>query len=212
MNWQEYQEAVARLYEQFDALGRVRRNVYIPDRVTGQRRQVDVLVELAAKGHRLSIMVDAKYYSVPIDTKVIEGVTALGRSIGASKVVIVTANGWTAPAARKAEHLLCDLRLLTIEDALDLVVPDKWMMCPHCHDDCIVLDQPGWAPVRDGTIIWWLTGRCRACNHGLAWCQDCGECFEVRHGDSVRCLCGYEWSNDSHGIRLLSAEGSWRHG
>ena len=39
MTWQEYQEAVAQLYEQLDDLGEVQRSVTIPDKVTGQPRQ-----------------------------------------------------------------------------------------------------------------------------------------------------------------------------
>jgi hypothetical protein len=39
MERQEYQEAVANLYEQTEGIGVVRRNVPLPDKVTGQMRQ-----------------------------------------------------------------------------------------------------------------------------------------------------------------------------
>lgn len=51
MKWQEYQEAVAVLYEQLDGFGTIRRNVYLPDLVTGQPRQVDVMIEMTERGH-----------------------------------------------------------------------------------------------------------------------------------------------------------------
>ena len=41
MTWQEYQEAVAVLYEQADGFGNVIRNVMVPDKITGQPRQID---------------------------------------------------------------------------------------------------------------------------------------------------------------------------
>ena len=46
MTWQEYQDAVGELYERLDDLGTVLRSVTIPDKVTGQPRQLDVLVEM----------------------------------------------------------------------------------------------------------------------------------------------------------------------
>ena len=49
MTWQEYQEAVAVLYEQADGFGNVSRNVMVPDKITGQPRQIDVLIEIEAK-------------------------------------------------------------------------------------------------------------------------------------------------------------------
>jgi len=36
MTWQEYQEAVAELYEQTDGFGNVSRNVMVLDKITGQ--------------------------------------------------------------------------------------------------------------------------------------------------------------------------------
>ncbi len=42
MRWQEYQDAVAELYLKMEKLGTVYKNVSLPDKVTGQPRQVDV--------------------------------------------------------------------------------------------------------------------------------------------------------------------------
>jgi hypothetical protein len=209
MNWQEYQEAVACFYEQLDGFGEVRRNVYIPDKVTRQKRQIDVLVELKAKGHSLSVVIDAKFHRDPIDVKIIEEIAALADAVGASKAVVVAANGWTEPAKIKAEHLSCDLRILTLEDALDLVVADKWMMCPHCQRDCIVLDQDGMLTMQNGFILWWLAGRCRECKHAIVWCQDCGEQFEIDLEKTVTCYCGHVWSNDSDGISGSFNDGAY---
>jgi hypothetical protein len=71
VTWQEYQESVASLYEQLEGFGRVGRNVYIPDRITGEPRQVDVMIEMSERGHTLKILVDAKYYAKPLDVTVI---------------------------------------------------------------------------------------------------------------------------------------------
>jgi len=81
MEWQEYQEAVAILYEQAEGIGVVRRNVFLPDKVTGQMRQIDVLIELEAKSHPISILVDAKFQKGKLDVKDIGSSPLLVRAI-----------------------------------------------------------------------------------------------------------------------------------
>jgi hypothetical protein len=208
MTWQEYQEAVAQLYEQLDDLGSVRRSVTIADKVTGQQRQIDVLVEIEAYGHVLRLVVDAKFRSEKIDVKDIEEVLALADAVRASQVAIVAANGWTGPAAKKAEFQNCTLRLLTPKDALDILIPDMWGMCPNCKKDCIVLDMDGVIGYGGGWL-WWLAGKCRECKHGFIWCQDCGEHIELPFGQEVLCGCGHGWQSSDEGlsIRFASDEG-----
>ena len=195
MTWQEYQEAVALLYEQLEGIGTIQRNIRMPDRLTGQDRQIDVLLTLESKGHKFQAVVDAKFHAEPIDVKVIEEVVALAEAVGVGKSVIVAANGWTAPAATKAEHRYCDLRLLTLEAALELIEPDKWMMCPSCSRDCIVMDQDNAIGGPSGGWIWWLAGACRECRTLLVWCQDCGEQFLLPRNESLTCDCNYQWDN-----------------
>jgi len=200
MTWQEYQEAVAVFYEQIEGVGTVLRDQRIPDRVTGQHRQVDTLLTLETKGHSISVLIDAKFHSEPIDVKSVEEVAALATAVGACKSIIVAANGWTQPAEIKAEHLSCDLRLLSLEGALDLLVPDKWMMCPSCQNDCMVLDAPFSAKMNDGLEVWWLEGACRQCRCAFVWCQDCGIQHELKVGESITCDCGYHWQNNNGSI------------
>jgi Fe-S cluster biogenesis protein NfuA len=209
MTWQEYQEAVALLYEQLEGIGTIQRNIRMPDRLTGQDRQIDVLLTLESKGHKFQAVVDAKFHGEPIDVKVIEEVVALADAVGVGKSVIVAANGWTAPAEAKAEHRYCDLRLFTLEDALDLIEPEKWMMCTSCQRDCIVLDQGTIIPIdvtADGLAVLWLGGACRECRHAIAWCQQCGIRYHLEPGESVICSCGYQWENDDGDVWLSNSE------
>ena len=80
MTWQEYQEAAAVLYEQLEGIGAIQRNIRMPDRLTGQDRQIDVLLTLESKGHRFQAVIDAKFHSEPLDVKVIEEVVALAEA------------------------------------------------------------------------------------------------------------------------------------
>lgn len=202
MTWQEYQDAVALLYEQLDGFGQVKRNVRMPDNVTGQSRQIDVLIELEERGHILRILIDAKFHSSPLDVKDIEEVAALTQAVGANKAVIVAANGFSAPAMAKAEFIQCDLMTLSLEDALDLIVPEKWKMCPFCHSDCIVLDQDGITSSERRMWFWWLAGQCRECRSGRVHCQDCGLKFYIESGGSEICGCGHEWFASAEGLSI----------
>lgn len=202
MKWQEYQEAVSVLYEQTEGFGNVRRNITIPDKITGQPRQIDTLIEIEAKRHSIKILVDAKFYSAPIDVKDVESVLALSESVGAHKAIIVAANGWTVPAAKKASFVGCDLSILSIDDALDLIVPDKWKMCPSCERDCIVMNQDGMVTLENGLILWWLAGQCRECKCARIHCQDCGLKAYFDIGKSIVCGCGHEWFSEEKSIAV----------
>lgn len=201
MKWQEYQDAVAILYEQLEGFGDVQRNVYIPDKITGQPRQIDVLIRIHERGHSLKIVVDAKFHATKLNVKDIEEVIALANAVGGSKVVIVALSGWTAPAKRKAEHCEVDLRVLSLEDALALLVPAKWAMCPECRRDCIVLDHDG-ACDYDGAWLWWLAGQCRECKYAFAWCQDCGDTVGVPLNQGSVCHCGHIWRSVPDGMTV----------
>ena len=206
MTWQEYQEAVAVLYEQTDGFGNVSRNVMVPDKITGQTRQIDVLIEINAKGHTLKMIVDAKFHAVPIDVREVESVLALKDAVGANKAIVVAANGWTVPAKRKADHVGCSLELLSVEDALDLIVPDKWKMCPSCGADCIVLDQEGAVTFEGGSWFWWLAGQCRGCSCARIHCQDCGTKGYLYLGQSTICACGHRWASTDKGVTIAFFE------
>lgn len=200
MKWQEYQEAVAVLYEQLDGFGTIHRNVYLPDIVTGQPRQVDVMIDMTERGHSLRMLIDAKFHSTPLDVKDVEEVEALSKAVGAHKTIIVAANGFTSPAKAKARFIQCDLITLSLEEALDLIIPDKWKMCPVCNADCIVLDQDGMTQFDDGSMFWWLSGQCRGCKCGRVHCQHCGQKIHIEIDKTQVCGCGHEWHSTDEGV------------
>src|SRR5439155_6888366 len=111
MTWQEYQEAVAKFYEQTGGFGTVERDVRLPDKDTQSPRQIDVLIALSERGHDLRLVIDAKFRKQPLDVKDVEEVHGLCVAVRASKAIIVAANGWTAPAQQKAAALDMDLRI-----------------------------------------------------------------------------------------------------
>lgn len=201
MDWREYQDIVGQMYEQAEGIGTVHRNVTRPDKVTGQPRQIDTLIEIESKGHAVSILIDAKFHKDKVDVKTVEEVLALANAVGAQKTVIVCSNGWTEPAERRATFSSLDLRLLPIEEAVEFLDADVWKLCPACENDCIVMDHNGFVE-SDGLILWWLAGQCRSCRAGIAWCQDCGDKVLIKSAEKYRCHCGHRWAVSDGGMTL----------
>ncbi len=125
LTWQEYQEAVAFLYEDLSGVGRIQKNLLINDVDTGQPRQIDILLIVETKGHRLRIAIDAKYRKRKLSVKDVEEVMGLAQAVSADKAAIVAANGWSTPAKKKAERCRLDLRLLTPSEALSVLL-EEW--------------------------------------------------------------------------------------
>ncbi|NDV43077.1 restriction endonuclease [Flagellimonas sediminis] len=201
MKWQEYQEAVGQLYDQMDGLGTVRKNITIPDRVTGQPRQVDVWWEIKLENHTFKILIDAKKRKGKIDVKDVEEIMMLAQSVNADKAIIVTNNEWTIPAEIRAKFDGLDLRILTIDEATDLVVEDKWLMCKICRKDCVVLDQSGFT-TKNGLLNWWLGGKCRNCDSIYINCQDCGGKGIVNEETEYICNCPILWTS-ANGVLMI---------
>jgi Restriction endonuclease len=205
MTWQEYQDAVGALYEDMQGIGDVYRNKYIPDKVTGQKRQVDVWCEKEVGEHLIKILIDAKRRNEKIDVKDVEEVLALADAVNADKTVIVTNSGWTEPAKKKADFCRMDLRILTFDEATNLIVDGKWLMCSNC-DDCVILNEDGFVGLNDGTVFWWLGGKCRRCKTLVINCQDCGIYLSIPKNSSEICSCNCEWTNESEGISIRFVE------
>ncbi len=192
MKWQEYQDAVGELYNQMNDFGIVKKNIIIPDKVTGQPRQVDVWWEMQLGDHTFKILIDAKRRKEKIDVKDVEEILMLADAVNADKAIIVTNNDWTEPAEKKANHVGLDLRILTIDEATDLIVDDKWFMCKVCKEDCVVLDNDGFLEI-DGLVNWWLGGTCRTCNTVYVNCQGCGGKAIINDEITWKCNCHLEW-------------------
>ena len=201
MNWQEYQDAVGELYIQMEGIGQVLKNITLPDKITGQARQVDVWLEIETKTHKLGILIDAKYRKIKIDVKDVEEVLSLADAVGANKCVLVALSGWTEPAATKAQFTGLDLRLFTLEEALDILVPDKWLICPSCENDCIVMDCSG-GMVVDGMWSLLTAGRCRECCYGKFYCWACGDSRFLELQEQTKCNCGHTWQNFEKSIMV----------
>lgn len=203
MTWQEYQTAVGKLYEKMTEMGVVEKDKYIPDRITGQKRQVDVWCELKIDQHTINILVDAKYRKKKLDIKDLEEVEGLANAVKANKTIIVTNSGWTEPAQKRAKFSNIDFRILTIEDALSLLFPDKWFMCYSCKDECVVMDSDGVIfREKNNLFFYWQAGKCRNCKDLYLHCPECGDRKIIDYNDNYQCNCKHVWKRSKEELHI----------
>jgi hypothetical protein len=197
MAWQEYQDAVADLYERLERLGVVSRNVFIPDKITGQKRQIDVWCVIEFQNHNVKILIDAKSRKTKIDVKDVEEVRALAESVNADKAIIVTNEGWTKPAKKKADFCSLDLRLLSFNEATEILERDRWVWCPECNEDFILMDGAFGLETNQITTIC-LCGKCRKCKALRIDCGGCGRILSIKKDMRDECVCKTIWKNEVH--------------
>ena len=160
MDWKEYQYIVGEIYDRAEGIGKIHRDVMLPGKSSGRERQIDALLEIKTKGHTIKVIIDAKYRKRRISTGDIGIVSELLDAVGADKEVIVCPNGWTRYAKARAKELRLDLRLITIEDAVEFFNPGKWKLCPICRNDCIIMDKVGGIDGLETEDVqsWWIAG------------------------------------------------------
>ena len=93
----------------------------IPDKDSGQVRQVDVAIYLTDEPYTMLTIVEVRDRVKPVDSSYIEEIGGKRESVRADAAVIVSKSGFTKPALEKAQTL--NIRTLTYEEALQ----DSWV-------------------------------------------------------------------------------------
>ncbi|GEM_PF-4589489 len=82
----------------------------LPDRDTGEPREVDVAVRRRVGSHDILVILECRDRRAPADVRWIEELASKRDSVGADRVVAVSSSGFTRPAREKARALRVDLR------------------------------------------------------------------------------------------------------
>lgn len=127
--WKLYERLVARmLVEQLETDLCVTPNAYIVGRITGVRRQIDVLIETRHDtDNSRRIIVDAKKRSRKIDVKDVESFRGLMEDVGATHGYLVSPAGYTKTAEKRAQAAV-SIRIVPL-DRLEDFDPSTWPRC-----------------------------------------------------------------------------------
>jgi hypothetical protein len=204
MDWKEYQYITAELLERAERIGKIDKNVLLPDKSSGRKRQIDALLEVKTKGRIIKIVIDAKYRKRKINVNDVGIVSELIDAVGADRGVIICPNGWSSYAKDRSKELGLDLKLVTIEDAIEFFNPGKWKLCPICEDDYIILDIIGGIDYLETEDVEaaWIAGQCRECGSATVSCQFCGDELDIPYHKAMECHCGNVWKVGHDGISL----------
>jgi len=113
-DWKRFQDRVAELEPLVNQVGfTLQSPAWLPDKDTGQRREIDVLVRRPYAGREILVMLECRRRTKTPDVTWIEQLDAKRDSVGANHVVAISSTGFTDPARKKARRLNIELRTLS---------------------------------------------------------------------------------------------------
>jgi hypothetical protein len=138
--WRLFERLIAQIEQVMAPSGAVVRSPdRIPDRLTGELREVDASLRYRVGTSPVLITIECRDRSNVEDVRWIEQLVEKKRSIGASITVAVSSSGFSEPAIRKASVSGIEVRTLTEASAKDFV---QWLRLQN-----VVVDSSGWSLV-----------------------------------------------------------------
>lgn len=110
-----FQRLVALLTATLAGQSKVTESAMLIDRVTGEPREVDVVVTSHTASYQVHLGLEVVAWRRPADTPWIEKMHAKHQHLVTDKLILVSESGFSRPARRKAEFL--GVETLTIEEA-----------------------------------------------------------------------------------------------
>ncbi len=112
-----FQRLVTLLTATLAGHAQVTESAMLIDRVSGEKREVDVLVSAMAGGYRVELGVEVISWARPADTPWVEKMRAKHDNLPTDKLILVSERGFYEPARRKAEFY--GIEVLTLEEATE---------------------------------------------------------------------------------------------
>jgi hypothetical protein len=155
MDWKDYENEIFQHFSTEYPKAVVTRDVKIIGRYSKVERQVDVLIDETIAGFHLKIAVDAKHKNKPIDVKDVESFISFCSDIGAQKGVLISLNGYTPAAIKRAHYDDIDIEVDVLNFS-DLGQFQNFGAIPFAGDNAALVPAPfGWiidATRRDGML------------------------------------------------------------
>lgn len=120
--WKQLEILVANIQKELAPDAEVTHNVKVKGLVTGEPRQIDVLVRQRIGQYEMIVAIDCKDYKTAVDVKGVEEFHGLIRDIGAHKGALVCPRGFSATAKKRAKSYGIDIYSPVDTD------PHKWQV------------------------------------------------------------------------------------
>lgn len=112
-----FQRLVTLLTATLAGRAQVTESAMLTDRVSGELREVDVLVVAIAGGYSVQLGVEVISWARPADTPWVEKMRAKHENLQTDKLILVSEKGFYEPARRKADFY--GIEVLTLEEATE---------------------------------------------------------------------------------------------
>ena len=102
----DFQKLLFLVEKQLAPLGAsIEESAMLPERGTGELREVDILITLDEGRHRVKIGIECQDRSRPATKQWVEGIAKKHEELGINKTILVSASGFYSAAKRKADAL-----------------------------------------------------------------------------------------------------------
>jgi len=206
-NWELYERFVARLAaNQASTDLCVTLNARIKGKITGRKRQVDVVIDCRHDtDNSRRIIIDAKMRNRKIDTVQVEAFKGLMEEVRASHGYLVCPAGYTKAAERRAQRAIT-VCLLPLKH-LQHFDPTNWnwdkclnMRCSSGQvfwdgypEFTVTLQPTGKLGTRLLAPYVHYVGKCDRCRRFHVRCLTCNELFSMTDKDEHQCACKPLW-------------------
>jgi hypothetical protein len=136
--WREFEKLIARIEQAIAPAGAVVKSPdHIPDKVTGESREVDASIRYKVGTCPILVTIECRDRSSTEDVRWIEQLAEKKHSVGASITLAVSSKGFSAPAIKKASASGIEIRTLAQATADDFV---RWLNVQN-----VALDVREWS-------------------------------------------------------------------
>jgi hypothetical protein len=209
--WQRFEMEVAKVQATLDPHSTVEHNVRLKGILSGQERQVDVLVRGSTGGQTFTIAVESKHYAQRLGIGAVDEFAGKLLDLGVDRGVLFALNGLTQPAMDRAvgahapKIRLGDL--LTGDDHIELDLHDFFTGFGDCPNENCITGDIRW--------IWWASptsriraGSCDACGTWAVECPTCGEAESLDTGACYSCetTIELEWDRKGADVESIGVE------
>jgi hypothetical protein len=112
----EFEELIFHIQTCLAQQAKVEPNMQLPDKDTGQTRQIDILVSVSDGPYLWRTIVEVRDHIRPVGVEYVDAMNNKKTSVGANMAAIVSKSGFTKPASTKAQSL--GIRAFTYKEAI----------------------------------------------------------------------------------------------
>jgi hypothetical protein len=144
IDWKKYEKEIFDLFTNDFPEAEISHDVVRKGRYSKINRQIDILIEDYVAGNKLTIVIDAKFFSKKVDVKEAESFIGMLQDLGAHKGILITQKGYSQGAINRVYNDPGDIEL-EILNFEELKNYQGFGAIPFAESNCVILPAPfGW--------------------------------------------------------------------